>query len=119
MTHCCCSFALRTDQTVVVASTLATLHAYGGDLGGEELAEVSRVAEQHIGTIGGGMDQAISVLGRQGQALLIGFDPVRGTPVSLPPSAVFVVAHSLTEENKAATAGVRYNRLCCYPAANT
>lgn len=68
-----------------------------------ELAAVAARCEQHIGTQGGGMDQAIAFLAQPGQAQFIEWNPLRATAVSLPTNAVFVIANSLAEANKAAT----------------
>ena len=51
----------------------------------QEIAEFTRVCEQHVGTMSGGMDQAISVMGERGLAKLIEFGPVRASDVVLPP----------------------------------
>ncbi|KMQ95629.1 n-acetylgalactosamine kinase [Lasius niger] len=84
-----------------------------------ELATISARAERHIGTQGGGMDQAIAFLGkaelqylifpyyflfiRKGSAKLINFNPLRAADVTLPENAVFVIAHSQAYHNKAST----------------
>lgn len=49
------------------------------------------------------MDQAIAFLGKAGSAMLIEFNPLRGTDVILPETAVFVIAHSQACHNKAST----------------
>lgn len=69
----------------------------------ETLATVSAECEKYIGTQGGGMDQAIAYLAQEGCAQLIEWNPLRATPVQLPANAVFVIANSLSEANKAAT----------------
>lgn len=101
---------LSSSSALVVASTLATLYCTPQPTIPhrlEEIAELARQAEGFIGTMGGGMDQAISVMG---QARLVQFDPVRTLPVTLPPEAVFVVANSLTPAEKAVAAHVCYNK---------
>ncbi|KAG4066356.1 hypothetical protein HA402_000580 [Bradysia odoriphaga] len=50
-----------------------------------------------------GMDQAIAFLAKEGCAQFIDWNPLTATPVSLPENAVFVIANSLSEANKAAT----------------
>ncbi|XP_078386399.1 N-acetylgalactosamine kinase isoform X3 [Cetorhinus maximus] len=69
-----------------------------------ELAEICAKCERYIGTEGGGMDQSISFLAERGTAKLIEFSPLRATNVKLPRGAVFVIANSCREMNKAATA---------------
>lgn len=56
-----------------------------------------------MGTIGGGMDQAISVLAEANSAKLIDFNPLKVTNISLPDGSMFVITNSCVEMNKAAT----------------
>lgn len=87
------------------------------------LAEISAKCERYIGTQGGGMDQAIAFLAQEGFlsqifnlvhlmeklsnfkgcAQFIDWNPLTATPITLPENAVFVIANSLAEANKAAT----------------
>lgn len=114
---------LSSSSALVVASTIASIvaahrwnDAYGTlsstkivsqALDAVEIAEICRVAEQFIGTMSGGMDQAISCLGR---SRLIHFNPLRSETVQLPDNIAVVIAHSLTRAEKAVTAKTHYNK---------
>ncbi|KAF9579855.1 galactokinase, partial [Lunasporangiospora selenospora] len=78
-----------------------------------ELAVISIRSERYVGTMGGGMDQACSILSKPKSALFIEFHPVlKVTPVTFPstrPSIAFVIANTLVTSDKAVTAPVRYN----------
>ncbi|XP_067827578.1 N-acetylgalactosamine kinase isoform X2 [Heptranchias perlo] len=82
-----------------------------------ELAEICAKCEHYIGTEGGGMDQSISFLAEKGTAKLIEFNPLRATKVKLPSGAVFVIANSCKEMNKAATAHFNTRVMECRLAA--
>ncbi|KAG0343334.1 galactokinase [Podila humilis] len=78
-----------------------------------ELAIISIRAERHVGTMGGGMDQACSILSKPKSAVFIEFHPVlKVTPVFFPvttPALAFVITNTLVTSDKAVTAPVRYN----------
>ncbi|XP_073922009.1 N-acetylgalactosamine kinase isoform X4 [Castor canadensis] len=82
-----------------------------------ELAEICAKSERYIGTEGGGMDQSISFLAEEGTAKLIEFSPLRATDVKLPSGAVFVIANSCVEMNKAATSHFNIRVMECRLAA--
>ncbi|XP_036094636.1 N-acetylgalactosamine kinase isoform X3 [Rousettus aegyptiacus] len=82
-----------------------------------ELAEICAKSERYIGTEGGGMDQSISFLAEEGTAKLIEFSPLRATDVKLPSEAVFVIANSCVEMNKAATSHFNIRVMECRLAA--
>lgn len=100
---------VSSSSAFVVASALAVMAAHGLDFPRAELAELARKCEQHIGTMSGGMDQAISVLGERGSAKLVEFNPVRATSVALPEGYTFVIANSLFVSEKAVSAATQYN----------
>jgi len=73
------------------------------------LAERARLAEQYVGTLSGGMDQAASLLGQQGQALCIHFRPLRVELVPVPEHLAIVVADSGVRAEKGGAAQQAYN----------
>jgi N-acetylgalactosamine kinase len=101
---------LSSSAALVVANALALLAANGIDVPFPELAELLPRAEHYVGTLGGGMDQTISLLGRAGHALRIDFRPLRHRPVPLPAGHVFAVAHSLVRADKSGGARRAYNQ---------
>lgn len=103
------SAGLSSSSALVCCSALATLYANGLELSKHELAEVCTKCERYIGTEGGGMDQSISFLAEPGTAKHIKFDPIRAHDVTLPEGIVFVIANSLVEMKKSATAGTHFN----------
>ncbi|XP_076170256.1 N-acetylgalactosamine kinase isoform X2 [Ptiloglossa arizonensis] len=108
---------LSSSSALVSAAVLLTVHASQYRLSKRELATVSANAERYIGTQGGGMDQAIAFLGKAGSAMLIEFNPLCGTNVTLPETAVFVIAHSQACHNKASTSNYNLRVAECRLAA--
>ncbi|CAG0897593.1 unnamed protein product, partial [Darwinula stevensoni] len=94
---------LSSSSALVCAAALAAGHAHGVNWSKSHYANICAKCERYIGTEGGGMDQAICFLATSGSAKLIEFDPLKATPVSLPKKAVFVVANSLSQKQKALT----------------
>ncbi|XP_061708413.1 N-acetylgalactosamine kinase [Cydia pomonella] len=99
---------LSSSSALVSAACLSFLYAQNVSMSKTEIASLCAKSERYIGTQGGGMDQAIAFLAEKYCAQYITFQPLQATSVSLPEDAVFVVAHSLAEANKAATND--YNR---------
>jgi len=96
---------LSSSSALVVAAFLAM-----GEIGDRAaLADEARVAERYVGTLSGGMDQAIALLGLPGHALRIDFRPVRTTAVEMPPDIAVVVAHSGVRAAKSGAAREAYN----------
>jgi N-acetylgalactosamine kinase len=110
---------LSSSAALVVANALALLAANGKRLPPETLAEILPQAERYVGTLSGGMDQAISLLAKTGHALRIDFAPLRQRPVPLPRGYAVVVCHSLVQAEKSGAAKRAYNlrviecRLAC------
>lgn len=103
------SAGLSSSSALVVASGLAFLAANQVTIETPALAELLARAERYVGMEGGGMDQAISLLGNAGQALTIEFFPLRFTPIPLPPGAAIVVCNSLVQASKSTSAREAYN----------
>eukprot|EP00298_Acanthocystis_sp_HF-20_P015737 c21244_g1_i2.p1 GENE.c21244_g1_i2~~c21244_g1_i2.p1 ORF type:complete len:488 (-),score=161.32 c21244_g1_i2:21-1484(-) len=94
------SAGLSSSSALVCASALAVTSILNMNLDKVELSNLCRESEQFVGTVGGGMDQAISFLGMAGIAQRIHFDPLKANPVQLPAGGVFVISNSLVEANK-------------------
>lgn len=92
---------------VVMALTISKLN--GIELTNEQLAAICAEGEQYVGTRGGGMDQAASLLSLKDHALCINFNPLRTQPYSIPSDWKFVVAHSMVVAEKSGAARDAYN----------
>uniref|UniRef100_A0A4W3JZ60 N-acetylgalactosamine kinase n=1 Tax=Callorhinchus milii TaxID=7868 RepID=A0A4W3JZ60_CALMI len=111
------SSGLSSSSAMVCCAGLITTVVNQKALSKVELAEICAKCERYIGTEGGGMDQSISFLAEKGTAKLIEFNPLRATDVTLPSGAVFVIANSCVEMNKAATAHFNIRVVECRLAA--
>jgi N-acetylgalactosamine kinase len=100
---------LSSSSALVVASALACLAVNHLKLPAIELAELLPIAERYVGTLSGGMDQAVSLLAVAGEALRIDFFPLQVRPVPLPPGCGIVVCHSLVSAEKSGRARQAYN----------
>ncbi|KAF9113245.1 galactokinase [Mortierella sp. AM989] len=110
---------LSSSSAFVCCAVIATVKAQEALLGGNkmptahDLSIISIRSERYVGTMGGGMDQACSILSQPKSALFIEFHPVlKVTPVHFPtttPPIAFVIANTLVTSDKAVTAPVRYN----------
>nr|XP_045604354.1 N-acetylgalactosamine kinase-like isoform X1 [Procambarus clarkii] len=107
------SSGLSSSSALVCAAALAVAHAHSLSLAKDRLAEICAHCETHIGTQGGGMDQAISFLATKDTAKVIEFNPLRATSVNLPAGAIFVVANSLAPMNKAANSSFNCRVMEC------
>ena len=104
---------LSSSSALVCASSVACLRVLNlqQDFTLDELAKYSASSERLIGLMSGGMDQAISFLGKDGFAQYIQFKPsLTNTNVKLPDGVSFVIGHSLVSSVKAETAAFNYNR---------
>jgi len=101
---------VSSSSAMSVGSCLATVRAHGATITRSALATAAQKAEaEAVGTMSGGMDQAICAMGNRGEAVRVDFAPLKATPVSLPAEAAFVVANSLVESAKAVNPEERYN----------
>lgn len=101
---------LSSSSALVVANALALLAANDRKLPAETLAELLPQAERYVGTLSGGMDQAISLLAQEGHALRIDFSPLRCRAVPLSADHAIVVCHSLVQAEKSGAAKQAYNQ---------
>ena len=112
------SAGLSSSSALVCCAALATAVANGVVASTKrELAELCARCERHIGTEGGGMDQAISFLGQKNKAMLIEFNPIRPSDVHLPSHTVFVISNTLVRANKVAFASFNERVVECRLAA--
>lgn len=114
---------LSSSSALVSASVLGISYANGLSMDKQRLASVAARCERHIGTEGGGMDQAIAFLGAENTAQYIEWNPLRSKAINLPKHALFVIANSLSEANKAASSDFNQRvvecRLGCRMMAKT
>ncbi|MCK5573300.1 MAG: hypothetical protein KAJ12_11100, partial [Bacteroidetes bacterium] len=103
------SAGLSSSSALVVVSAVALLASHGMTMDPVALAELLARAEQFTGSEGGGMDQAVALLGQTGKALRIDFFPLRVKPVELPAGFRLVVCHSLVYASKTGEARNQYN----------
>ncbi|KAF8821209.1 GHMP kinase, N-terminal domain-containing protein, partial [Cardiosporidium cionae] len=101
---------LSSSSALVVSSTLAFTIIGNFPVSRPELAEVCARSERHVGTAGGGMDQAAMCLSVAGCGQHISFKPIKAVSVSLPRGARVVVANSMVESEKARSAATHFNR---------
>jgi N-acetylgalactosamine kinase len=101
---------LSSSSALVVASALAFLTANNKEVDKKPLAELLARAEHYVGSEGGGMDQATSLLAESGKALKIDFFPLRTQLAKLPENLSFVVCNSLIQAPKSESIRYAYNR---------
>jgi len=101
---------LSSSSALVVAAALAFVDVNGLQISPIALAELLARAEKFVGTQGGGMDQAISLMGQCDHALKIDFFPLRKMPVAIPADVAFVLCNSLVKAAKAEKMKAAYNR---------
>ncbi len=103
------SAGLSSSSALVVGAALSLLQSAGRRIERRELADRLADAEWYVGTEGGGMDQAASLLAERDKALKIDFYPLRAEPVFLPEGFTVVVANSMVVASKSQNARLQYN----------
>ena len=83
---------LSSSSALTVSTAMAFMAVNGLELDPLETATMVARSERYVGTHGGGMDQAASILGRRDHALFIEFDPLRVRAIKMPANAALVVA---------------------------
>ena len=105
-----CGLSSSSSLVVAAAMSMSSLRLSRQIISPEMLAEICMKAEWHVGTAGGGMDQAAIILSKSGFASHIEFNPLRVSPVKLPSGISFVVANSMARSAKAETAHKYFNK---------
>ena len=100
---------LSSSSATLVGALLALMHVNELEIPLAELQDLAAQAERYVGVAGGGMDQAISLGGRAGHALVIDFAPVRMQPTPMPSDWRFVVSNTLVMAEKSGAAREAYN----------
>lgn len=105
---------VSSSSALVVASALAYLSVLGKPFGEGfsklDLATLLAEAEQYVGTRGGGMDQAIILLGQKDRACKIDFFPLRAEAVPLFSGHAIILCNSMVKAEKTGNALMRYNQ---------
>jgi len=101
---------LSSSAALVVASALSFLEVNKINIDKIELAEHLAKAEQYVGVMSGGMDQAISLLGEERTALKIDFHPLTFETVAVSNKISFIVINSMIKATKTENAILKYNR---------
>jgi N-acetylgalactosamine kinase len=98
---------LSSSSALVVAGAVAIMR----DLPIEKpaMADLLAKGERYVGTEGGGMDQAVSLLNQKGFATKIDFAPLNTRSVRLPAGYAIVVANSMVSAKKTGGARDAYN----------
>jgi len=101
---------LSSSSALVVAAALSFVVINKLNIEKLEIAEICAKSEHFVGTAGGGMDQAASLLGKKNSFLKMEFNPLRIEPILAPDGLQLVLFHSLIEAEKSGRAREEYNR---------
>lgn len=105
-----CGLSSSSSLVVASAMSMSSLRLSRQFISPEMLADICMKAEWHVGTAGGGMDQAAIILSKAGFATSIEFNPLRTKLIQLPSGLSIIVANSLARSAKAETAHLRFNK---------
>jgi len=101
---------ISSSSALVVAAAFSLLLVNQIALDKMKLAEICAAAEHFVGTAGGGMDQAASLMGKKDSFLKIEFNPLRVQTVPSPEEIFLILFHSLVEAEKSLSVRKEYNR---------
>jgi len=101
---------VSSSSALMVASALSFVSVNKLDLNKQKIAEICAKAEHFVGTAGGGMDQAASLLAKENSFLKIDFNPLRIEQISAPEDIQLVLFHSMEKAEKSGKAQIEYNR---------
>ena len=105
---------MSSSSAIVVLGAIAMLKSNRIEYAFEQqryvLADICRIAERYVGTIGGGMDQTAILMGKSGHAIKISFNPLGVEYHRLPAGYSIVVADSLVKAPKTRQMLLAYNR---------
>ncbi|MBM3333319.1 galactokinase [Candidatus Sumerlaeota bacterium] len=101
---------LSSSSALVVGFALAALHAHRVQFERLRLAEALAEAEHYVGTRGGGMDQAVCLLGQKDHAARIDFFPLQVEPVSFGEGVEVFLADSGVRVEKSSAGRALFNR---------
>eukprot|EP01080_Neovahlkampfia_damariscottae_P012611 gene12611-6516_t len=100
---------LSSSSALVCSSMIMTTFMFNIKLSKYEIANLAAKSERFAGVEGGGMDQAISIMGEKGVAKYVKFDPLEAFSVEIPKNVSFVISNSLVVSNKKDSAEKNYN----------
>jgi len=100
---------LSSSSALIVAFSLALLRANRIQASFDVLMEMLPEGEQFVGTRGGGMDHAVSLGGRKGNAMEISWNPLSVRHIPFPAGWSFLAAPSLKIAEKSSTLRDKFN----------
>jgi len=101
---------VSSSSALVVAAALAFVVVNHLDLDKQKIAAICAKAEHFVGTSGGGMDQAASLLGKENSFLYMEFNPLRITEIPAPKDLQLILFNSLIQAEKGSKSRLEYNR---------